>query len=431
MDEASLPAAQPHNPHSSSSEEEFVSTDDTTEDRKRLWNKLSGLVGKDTTSLLSLPVSLFEPTSVLQTMVEPLRYADLLDEAYKLEDPVERLCRVASFGIALFSNYTRTLKPFNPVLGETFEFVHQKYKSLCEQVSHHPPVGIAHTMGEGWTLQQESQIKAFFWGNSVDINSIGNNHFWMSRTAEHYLWMNPMSCIHNIIFGRLWIEHCGDQVIKCIETNLTAVVNYKKAGWFEGINYEINGDVKDGDGKLRAVISGKWNEYVAISKVDDRGHKLEPLIVWRKPIDIEESKNKWKWCRFVQELTATDEEALLVLPATDSRVRGDLIALANLNLKQAAKEKSKIEEVERVKRKDRDIHGKKWSPVYFKKIASEECEYLWEYTGNYWEERETRVQQHKERTRQIELKAMCEKPKGEDPAPPVLTAEVSIVENSA
>lgn len=48
------------------------------EDRKRLFSKLTGLIGKDIVSLLSLPVSLFEPTSVLQTMVEPLRHSELL-----------------------------------------------------------------------------------------------------------------------------------------------------------------------------------------------------------------------------------------------------------------------------------------------------------------------------------------------------------------
>lgn len=48
------------------------------EDRKRVFSKLTGLIGKDIVSLLSLPVSMFEPTSVLQTMIEPLRYSDLL-----------------------------------------------------------------------------------------------------------------------------------------------------------------------------------------------------------------------------------------------------------------------------------------------------------------------------------------------------------------
>jgi len=34
----------------------------------------------------------------------------------------------------------RTKKPFNPMLGETYELVTEEYRFLSEQVSHHPPV---------------------------------------------------------------------------------------------------------------------------------------------------------------------------------------------------------------------------------------------------------------------------------------------------
>lgn len=71
----------PTNALSSSQETPVVELKDEQvqqEDRKRLFSKLTGLMGKDIVSLLSLPVSLFEPTSVLQTMVEPLRNSELL-----------------------------------------------------------------------------------------------------------------------------------------------------------------------------------------------------------------------------------------------------------------------------------------------------------------------------------------------------------------
>lgn len=34
----------------------------------------------------------------------------------------------------------RLKKPFNPILGETFEYVTDKFRFFSEQVSHHPPV---------------------------------------------------------------------------------------------------------------------------------------------------------------------------------------------------------------------------------------------------------------------------------------------------
>lgn len=31
-------------------------------------------------------------------------------------------------------------KPFNPILGETFEIITPEYNYFAEQVSHHPPI---------------------------------------------------------------------------------------------------------------------------------------------------------------------------------------------------------------------------------------------------------------------------------------------------
>jgi hypothetical protein len=384
-----IPDAQPN--HVSDND---MSHDDTVEDRKRLWSKVSGLIGKDTTSLLSLPVSLFEPISVLQSMCEPLRYAELIDRCYEQEDPIDRMCYVAAFLVALFSNYVRTKKPFNPVLGETFEFVHphKNYMTLCEQVSHHPPIGIVHTISNEWTLQQESRIETKFWGNSVDIYGLGNNHLILHSHGDHFSWKNPASCCHNIIFGRMWIEHHGTVHITNNTNGDTAFIQYKKGGWFEGINFKIQGEIRGKDGALKAIISGKWNESVLISKVDEHGNKGQPNVIWKKPQEPVD-ENKWKWPRFLYELTALDEELELVLPPTDSRLRGDLRALTTLDMKIASKEKNKIEEKQRLKRRERDASGHKWSPAYFKKVPDDKFEYRWEYVGNYWEERELRLKE--------------------------------------
>jgi len=44
-----------------------------------------------------------------------------------------RLAYVAAYNIAQFSSYEgRKTKPFNPLLGETFEFVCDEYKFISE-----------------------------------------------------------------------------------------------------------------------------------------------------------------------------------------------------------------------------------------------------------------------------------------------------------
>ena len=73
---------------------------------------------------MTLPVSFNEPTSLLQRVAEDLEYTDLLDIAADRTDSMERLFYVASYAASEYaSTIGRVAKPFNPLLGETFEYV--------------------------------------------------------------------------------------------------------------------------------------------------------------------------------------------------------------------------------------------------------------------------------------------------------------------
>lgn len=72
-----------------------------------------------TSSLVSSP----SPTP---QAAEDLEYSDLLDAAATLpKGSLERLLAVTAFAVAPYgSTEGRTCKPFNPLLGETYELVH-------------------------------------------------------------------------------------------------------------------------------------------------------------------------------------------------------------------------------------------------------------------------------------------------------------------
>lgn len=105
-----------------------------------LWSVLKNNIGKDL-SKIALPVFFNEPLSMLQRLCEDMEYSQLLDIAVSRDDPLERIQFVAAFAM---SNYSSTLgrtgKPFNPLLGETFEYVRKDrgFRYVSEQVSHHP-----------------------------------------------------------------------------------------------------------------------------------------------------------------------------------------------------------------------------------------------------------------------------------------------------
>lgn len=93
-------------------------------------------------SKISFPVTLNEPIDQLQAMAEPLEYSDLLDTAAKQKQSLERLLYVALFAIASYAptKYRSSRKPFNPLLGQTFELVRpdKGIKFIAEKVVHHP-----------------------------------------------------------------------------------------------------------------------------------------------------------------------------------------------------------------------------------------------------------------------------------------------------
>ena len=85
-----------------------------------------------------MPVSMNEPLSALQRLCEELEYSYLLDYASTCDDPFDRMVRVACFAVSSYAmSYHRAgKKPFNPILGETFEYVREDkgFKFISEQV---------------------------------------------------------------------------------------------------------------------------------------------------------------------------------------------------------------------------------------------------------------------------------------------------------
>ena len=110
------------------------------------------MIGKDMTRM-TLPVSFNEPTSLLQRVAEDMEYADLLDIAASRASSAERMVYVAGFAASEYaSTIGRVAKPFNPLLGETFEYARpdKGYRFFVEQVSHHPPIGAVCAESANW-----------------------------------------------------------------------------------------------------------------------------------------------------------------------------------------------------------------------------------------------------------------------------------------
>lgn len=55
---------------------------------------------------------------------------------------------VGVFGISILTLLEKAnTKPFNPLLGETYELVTHDFEFIAEQVNHHPPITAWHCKG--------------------------------------------------------------------------------------------------------------------------------------------------------------------------------------------------------------------------------------------------------------------------------------------
>ena len=74
-----------------------------------------------------------------QVIIEDLQYSDVLDKAAQCENSLEQLAYVAAFNASTYAKTcSRVGKPFNPMLGETYEFDDtgvRGWRALAEQVN--------------------------------------------------------------------------------------------------------------------------------------------------------------------------------------------------------------------------------------------------------------------------------------------------------
>ena len=119
-----------------------------------IWKVIKNFIGQDITKV-SLPVIINEPLCLLQRFGALLTADEYLyRQAAVSEDPVRRMVLAQIAQITPFvSIKLRRKKPFNAMLGETFEMVTEHYRFLAEKVSHTPKQILAFCLeGEHYEL---------------------------------------------------------------------------------------------------------------------------------------------------------------------------------------------------------------------------------------------------------------------------------------
>ncbi|XP_077391837.1 oxysterol-binding protein-related protein 7-like isoform X2 [Festucalex cinctus] len=345
-------------------------------------------IGKDL-SRVSMPVALNEPLSLLQRVSEELEYSDLLDVANRTDDPYERMVYVAAFSISgyAWASWRYRYKPFNPVLGETYENHREDrgFRYVSEQVSHHPPISACHAESENFTFWQDQRWKNKFWGKSVEILSSGPVNVTLPRYGDHYEWNKAVTCIHNVLSQQRWLEHYGEIVIRNKASDAcTCKITFVKSRYWTSDSSKngVQGVVLDRAGEVVHRFGGFWHEGIFCDTLPS------PKCIWKPNVQPDDHFQYYGFSCYARELNELTPELKAVLPPTDTRFRPDQRLLEEGKVAEADKKKDEVEEKQRERRKEMAKQGKQHIPRFFRKEVDQDNREVWLYKGNYWNLRE-------------------------------------------
>ncbi|XP_073165249.1 oxysterol-binding protein-related protein 2 isoform X4 [Lepidochelys kempii] len=331
-----------------------------------VWSILKKCIGLEL-SKITMPIVFNEPLSFLQRITEYMEHIYLIHKASSHANPLERMQAVAAFAVsAVASQWERTGKPFNPLLGETYELI---------------------------------------------------------RHNEAYTWTNPTCCVHNIIIGKLWIEQYGTIEIVNHSTGDKCILNFKPCGLFGKELHRVEGHVQDKNKKKLSVIYGKWTEclwcinpatYDTSKKNEKRGgdqKKMKPSedagndeaddmpeiqetvqvipgskLLWRINSRPPNSSQMYNFTSFAVSLNELETGMEAVLAPTDCRLRPDIRGMENGELDLASKEKERLEEKQRATRKERAKDEVEWRTRWFHQGNNPYTGTSdWLYSGGYFD----------------------------------------------
>jgi len=275
----------------------FTDEEGLKKQRKSMWDLVKKigsnlLEGKDLVSV-SLPVYLFEPRSFLHRVSDNwAMYHQFLFKAAEEKDPVRRLALVIAFSISGLHQTATCLKPFNPILGETYEaeYRHQNpnlnAEVYVEQISHHPPI-------TAWEMKGNND--AFYYtGQAGYLASIRGNALKGGQTGPHRVQFKdggvieyelPLFWLKGVMWGERIMEYYGVVKYRDVTNGLTCELVFHPdqksfiRSFFQSAKTPsdtIRGEIKNDNDDVLGTIEGSWLGYVDFNK----GGKKKSERLW-------------------------------------------------------------------------------------------------------------------------------------------------------
>jgi len=381
-----------------------------------LWSIMKNCIGRDL-SKIPMPVNFNEPLSMLQRLGEDCEYCDLLHKAADIKNSLEQMAYVVAFSISGYASTIRRIgKPFNPLLGETFELDRRDdmgIRMLCEQVGHHPPCAAFYLESKdcgpnsGWSYWTDITVSSKFRGKYLNVTPLGTMHLKFHASGNHYTWKKVTTTVHNIIVGKLWVDQSGECEVVNHTTGDKCKHKYHQYSYFSrDVVRKVTGTIEDKHGVAQYVISGTWDKFMEFTKNKSHNETSKkqkgPKRIWVVTPSPPNSEKMYFFSTLAMSLNEPDDS---VAP-TDSRNRPDQRLMEEGNWDAANEVKVQLEQAQRSRRaarkaalssvsssesikKNVSVLNEGWTPVWFKKATCDITgESYYKFNNEYWNAKE-------------------------------------------
>eukprot|EP00742_Colponemidia_sp_Colp-10_P015053 GILJ01017157.1.p1 GENE.GILJ01017157.1~~GILJ01017157.1.p1 ORF type:complete len:553 (-),score=53.51 GILJ01017157.1:120-1703(-) len=325
-------------------------------------------------SKIPLPAYILEPRSVLERISDMFTHPDLFGRISDGESSKERLVSVLQWYISSLHVKPRGLKkPYNPVLGETFECYFARGTSeevhfFAEQVGHHPPVSVFTAIHARTkvNITGSYMLKGRLISPNCACISI-EGRFDVIIPARQEAWSMSFPSIYiSSLLTTPRIEAGGEIKITSLKSDLVADLSFERKGFFGGDYDVLKGSISTTSKSPLMTIGGKWS---GMTFAEDSQTKTKSIL-----FDTD---------RAAQPLRPHAPDTALPNP---SRVIWErvTVALRGMDADAAQSEKNDLEAAQREIRRAREARGEEYLPKFFrilnekKKSAAED---QWLYIG--------------------------------------------------
>ena len=335
------------------------------------------------------PVYFNEPLSICQKQCEKFFYLNLLKKvSFENKNKSLQLAYISAFIIGeIFLGLNRNLKPFNAIIGETFEFFDNKnqFRYYSEQVSHHPQITAFIGETPDFALYGDTKNSTSFkiLKGAMELSFKNKIHLHIKSTNAHFTYNLPNLMIKGFLKAPLHNDYNGTTIIQN-ETfpENKAELKFIEESWTNSELGLIEGKIYSGD-KIVYLIKGNWTNTIYLVDNENKENKIELLKLDKNQEYLKNGNDdNYSLPEFCYNLNYIDNNLEQNLPKNDSRFRRDIRLLEEKEeTGEAQTYKEKYEEKQR-----KELNNDKHKVLFFdEKFNEENGENYYVPNGKYWE----------------------------------------------